>query len=61
MNGHVGTGNAGFDGKHGGYGYGVRNADGYRILEFIDGLNLVICNTLFMKQESKLVTCSWFS
>jgi len=25
-------------------------------LEFADGLNLVICNTLFMKQESKLVT-----
>jgi len=41
---------------HGGYGYGVRNADGSRILEFADGLNLVICNALFMKQESKLVT-----
>ena len=25
-------------------------------MEFADGLNLVICNTLFMKQESKLVT-----
>jgi len=25
-------------------------------LEFADGLKLVICNTLFMKQESKLVT-----
>jgi len=25
-------------------------------LEFADGLNLVICNALFMKQESKLVT-----
>ena len=34
----------------------VWNADGFRILEFADGLNLVICNTLFMKQESKLVT-----
>ena len=33
-----------------------------KILEFADGLNLVICNTLFMKQESKLVTYihSWF-
>ena len=31
-----------------------RNVDGSRILEFADGLNLVICNTL--KQESKLVT-----
>ena len=29
---------------------------GYWILEFADGLNLVICNTLFTKQEAKLVT-----
>jgi len=39
-----------------GYGYGARNEDGSKILEFTDGLNLIICNTLFMKQESKLVT-----
>ena len=26
------------------------------ILEFADGLNLVICNTLFTRQEAKLVT-----
>ena len=26
------------------------------MLEFADGLNLVICNTLFTKQEAKLVT-----
>ena len=36
--------------------YGSRNTDGSRILEFADGLNLVICNTLFTKQETKLVT-----
>ena len=30
--------------------------DGSRILEFAYGLNLVICNTLFMKQEAKMVT-----
>jgi len=56
MNGHVGSNGVGNDGLHGGYGFGDRNADGSRILEFADGLNLVICNTLFMKQESKLVT-----
>ena len=38
------------------FGYGSRNADGSRILEFPDGLNLVIRNTLFTKQEAKLVT-----
>jgi len=56
MNGHFGSSNVGYGGTHGGFGYGYRNADGYRILEFSDGLNLVICNTLFMKQESQLVT-----
>jgi len=56
MSEHVGSSNVGYDGTHGGFGYGNRNADGSRILEFADWLNLVICNTLFMKQESQLVT-----
>ena len=56
MNGHVESSNVGYDGKHGGFGYGDRNANGSRTLEFADRLNLVICNTLFMKQESQLVT-----
>ena len=30
--------------------------DGSKILEFADGLNLVICNTLFTKQKAKFVT-----
>jgi len=55
-NGHIGSSNLGYDGTHGGFGYTSRNADGSRILEFADGLNLVICNTLFTKQEAKLVT-----
>ena len=56
MNGHVGSSNVGYDGTHGGYGYGSRNVDSSRIVEFADGLHLVICNTLLMKQKSKLVT-----
>jgi len=56
MNGHIGSSNVGYDGTHGGFGYDSRNADGSRILEFADGLNLVIGNTLFTKQEAKLVT-----
>jgi len=54
--GHLGSSNACYDGTHGGFGYGDRNADGSRMLEFADRLNLVICNTLYMKQESQLVT-----
>ena len=53
---YLGSSNVGYDGTHGGFRYGSRNADGSRILEFADGLNSVICNTLFTKQEAKLVT-----
>jgi len=56
VNGHIGSSNVGYDGTHYGFGYSSRNADGSRILEFADGLNVVICNTLFTKQEAKLVT-----
>jgi len=56
MNGHVGCSNVGYDGMHGGFGYGDRNANESRISEFADRLSSVICNTLFMKQESQLVT-----
>jgi len=35
---------------------GMQMDPGPRILEFADGLNLVTCNTLFMKQESQMVT-----
>jgi len=45
MSGHMGRSNTGYDGVHGGFGYGIRNAD---------GLGLVICNTCFMKQDCKL-------
>ena len=43
MNGHIGSSNVGYDGTPGGFGYGSRNTDVSRILEFADGLNLVIC------------------
>jgi len=43
------------NGMHGDFGYGDRNGGGSRILEFADGPNLVICNTVFMEQESQMV------
>ena len=52
--------NVGCDGTRGSFRYAVWNADSSMILEFADRLNLVICNTRFMKQESKVVTCGWF-
>ena len=45
MNGHVVSSNVGYAEMHGGFGYGHRNADGSRILEFADGLSLVICHS----------------
>ena len=33
MNGHVGSNCVGYDGTHGGYGFGDRDADGSRILD----------------------------
>jgi len=39
MNWHIGSSNVGYDGTHGGFGCGCRNADGSRILEFAVGLN----------------------
>ena len=45
--------NTGYADVHGGFGYGVRNTDGSRILKFADRLGLVICYTCF--QSSPLV------
>uniref|UniRef100_UPI00358E89BF craniofacial development protein 2-like n=1 Tax=Myxine glutinosa TaxID=7769 RepID=UPI00358E89BF len=56
LNGHVGRSMDGFEGVHGGYGYGVRNGEGERILEFADGADLLICYTQFQKEDNKLVT-----
>uniref|UniRef100_A0A7I4YN09 Reverse transcriptase domain-containing protein n=1 Tax=Haemonchus contortus TaxID=6289 RepID=A0A7I4YN09_HAECO len=41
---------------HGGFGYGSRNNDGERILEYADSHNLVIVNTKFRKRDSHLIT-----
>ena len=39
MNGHIRSSTVGYDGTHGGFGYGSRKAGGSRILEFADWLN----------------------
>ena len=42
--------------QHGGMGFGTRNADGERILEFGDAVGMVVCYTFFKKEDSKLIT-----
>ena len=59
LNGHVGKTSGSFEDLHGGYGYGVRNPEGTRILEVCAAADLVITNTYFTKCDSQLLTfCS---
>ena len=50
MNGHVGADVDGFEGVHGGYGFGKRNVDGEMLLEFEDAMDFAIVNTWFKKE-----------
>ena len=56
MNGHVGAEVDGFEGVHGGYGFGRRNVDGEMLLEFADALDLAIVNAWFKKEVRKMIT-----
>jgi hypothetical protein len=56
MNGHVGSETDGFTGVHGGHGFGQRNLEGELLLEFAEAAELVVCNTCFVKEETKLIT-----
>jgi hypothetical protein len=58
LNGHVGSTRVGFDGVHGGFGYGSRNQEGEGILNFALAYDLIVVNTLFRKRVSHLVTFS---
>jgi hypothetical protein len=52
LNGHVGSVRVGFDGVHGGFGYGSRNQEGEGILNFALAYDLFVTNTLFRKSLS---------
>ena len=56
MHYHVGRDADAYGGVHGGMGFRTRNAEGVRILEFGDAVGMVVCNTFFKKEESKLIT-----
>jgi hypothetical protein len=55
-NGHVGEETKGYEGTHGGRGYGDRNTEGERILEYADSAELTILNTCFDKPKRRRVT-----
>ena len=56
LNGHVGSGAEGYEGVNGGYSTGTRNVEGELILEMCDTCNLVLCNTVFKKEQNRLIT-----
>ena len=56
LNGHVGNMAEGYEEVHGGYGYGNKNEEGERILEFCEALEMKIGNTWFRQEENKLIT-----
>uniref|UniRef100_A0A914WXY9 Reverse transcriptase domain-containing protein n=1 Tax=Plectus sambesii TaxID=2011161 RepID=A0A914WXY9_9BILA len=55
LNGHVGSDSDGYR-CHGGRGYGTRNADGERILDYAEAHGLRLINTFFAKPAAHLRT-----
>ena len=51
MNDHLGRDADGYGGVHGGMGFGTRNAEGERMLEFGDAVGTVVWNTFFKKED----------
>ena len=54
----MGESSGGFEDTHGGHGYGIRNSDGVRMLDFCVANRLAIANTFFKKKHSRLITYS---
>ena len=55
FNGYVGDHSAGFEGVRGGSGYGMRNQNGFHILDFCVANKLAITNTFFHKNKAGLL------
>ena len=56
FNAHIGKEADGFEGVHGGYGYGIRNNEGLKMLEVLDAFDMTVCNTWFKKKEDDYIT-----
>nr|XP_017217279.1 PREDICTED: uncharacterized protein LOC108194853 [Daucus carota subsp. sativus] len=56
FNGHIGASVDGYQGIHGGFGYGVRNEHGSTLLDFATAHDLVIVNSCFRKSDNNLIT-----
>jgi hypothetical protein len=56
LNGHVGANAEGYEGVHGGFGYGVWNEEGCRVLELGDAHSMVVGNIIYKRATARLVT-----
>ena len=56
FNGHVGERTEGYEGVHGGKGFGKRNEEGEMLLEFAGAHQLSVMNTWFDKSDSRKIT-----
>ncbi|XP_063609372.1 craniofacial development protein 2-like [Penaeus indicus] len=56
LNCHVGETAGGYEVCHGGFGYGLRNEEGERMLKTLESLELVLVNTGFKKRDEHLTT-----
>ena len=52
----VGSKPENYEDQHGGEGYGVRNKEGERILEYCAAMNITVGNKLFKKRASQTAT-----
>lgn len=57
--GHVEVNAEDYENQQGGNGFGVRNKEGERILEFYAALYMTVRNTIFKKRKSLLVFIVW--
>ena len=56
LNGHIGEGNQGDEEVMGKYGFGTRNEEGQRVVDFAKSINLAIANTYYVKKENHRIT-----
>nr|XP_016479125.1 PREDICTED: uncharacterized protein LOC107800466 [Nicotiana tabacum] len=56
FNGHIGRLSGGYDGVHGGFGFGEKNGGGTSLLEYAKSFDLVIVNSCFLKKADHLIT-----
>ncbi|CAI9282240.1 unnamed protein product [Lactuca saligna] len=56
FNGHIGKKADGYETVHGGFGFGTRNDEGHRLLEFATAHDLVVANSFFKKRDAHLIT-----